>query len=98
MAARTQSGNLKELRNLHPLFGDMLIEAIEQHHARGYLDKRGEQAKTHANREKALLSHLINKAWEWGCTDAPNPCQGVKGFKETPRVHHRDGGVLASGR
>ena len=36
-------------------------------------------------REKALLSHIINKAREWGYTDAPNPCQGVKGFKESGR-------------
>ena len=36
-------------------------------------------------REKALLSHIINKAREWGYTDAPNPCQGVKGFKELGR-------------
>lgn len=51
----------------------------------GYLDKRGEQAKARANREKALLSHIINKAREWGYTDAPNPCQGVRGCKEAGR-------------
>jgi integrase len=38
-----------------------------------------------ANREKALLSHVINMAREWGYTDAPNPCQGVKGFRESGR-------------
>ena len=37
------------------------------------------------NREKALLSHMFNKAREWGYTDAPNPCQGVKGFTESGR-------------
>jgi integrase len=63
----------------------MLVEAIKSHHVRGYLDKRGEQAKARANREKALLSHIINKARGWGFTDAPNPCQGVKGFKESGR-------------
>ena len=49
------------------------------------MDKRGQQAKARANREKALLSHLFNKAREWGYTDATNPCQGVKGFKESGR-------------
>ena len=62
-----------------------MIESIKPHHVRAYLDKRGESAKARANREKALLSHIINKAREWGYTDAPNPCQGVKGFKESGR-------------
>jgi len=84
-AVRTQSDNLKELNNLRAVFSAMLIEAIKPHHVRGYLDKRGQHAKARANREKALLSHVFNKAREWGYTDAPNPCQGVKGFKEPGR-------------
>jgi len=84
-ARRTQTDNLKELERLRAVFGRMMIESIKPHHVRGYLDKRGEQAKARANREKALLSHIINKAREWGYTDAPNPCQGVKGFKESGR-------------
>jgi len=84
-ARRTQSDNLKELERLRAVFGRVMIEAIKPHHVRAYLDKRGQQAKARANREKALLSHIINKAREWGYTDAPNPCQGVKGFKEAGR-------------
>lgn len=84
-AARTQRDNLIELDNLRAVFGEVLIEAIKPHHVRAYLDKRGEKAKARANREKALLSHIFNKAREWGYTDAPNPCQGVKGFTEAGR-------------
>ena len=84
-AVRTQFDNLKELANLRAVFGRVLIEAINPHHIRGYLDKRGQAAKARANREKALLSHMFNKAREWGYTDAPNPCQGVKGFTEAGR-------------
>lgn len=84
-ARRTQIDNLKELGRLRAVFGRVLIDSIKPHHVRAYLDKRGEQAKSRANREKALLSHIINKAREWGYTDAPNPCQGVKGFKESGR-------------
>lgn len=84
-AARTQRDNLIELDKLRAVFGRMLIEGIKPHHVRGYLDKRGQTAKARANREKALLSHLFNKAREWGYTDAPNPCQGVKGFTESGR-------------
>ena len=84
-ARRTQVDNLKELARLSAVFGRMQIDAIQPHHVRGYMDKRGEQAKARANREKALLSHVFNKAREWGYTAAPNPCQGVKGFKESGR-------------
>jgi len=87
-APRTQIDNLKELDRLRSVFGAMLIEDIKPHHVRGYLDKRGENAKARANREKALLSHLFNKAREWGYTDAPNPCQGVKGFTESGRSRY----------
>jgi integrase len=84
-ARRTQSDNLKEIERLRAVFGRVIIDAIKPHHVRAYLDKRGESAKARANREKALLSHIINKVREWGYTDAPNPCQGVKGFKESGR-------------
>jgi integrase len=49
------------------------------------LDIRDQAVKVRANREKALFSHIFNKAREWGYTTAPNPCQGMKGFKETGR-------------
>lgn len=84
-AARTHRDNLRELDNLRAVFGPVLIEAIKPHHVRAYLDKRGQKAKARANREKALLSHIFNKAREWGYTDATNPCQGVKGFTESGR-------------
>lgn len=29
--------------------------------------------------------HIFNKAREWGCTSAPNPCSGVRGFTERGR-------------
>ncbi len=42
-------------------------------------------ASVGANREKALFSHIWNKAREWGLTDRPNPCIGVRGYGETGR-------------
>ncbi len=67
------------------VFGHRPIDLIAPMHIREYLDIRGQAAKVLANREKALFSHIFNKAREWGYTTAPNPCQGVKGFKETGR-------------
>ena len=41
-----------------------------------------------ANREKALLSHVFNKAREWGFTALQNPCQGVRGFNGSGRSRY----------
>lgn len=84
-AARTQADNARELDRLNVVFRDAPLGSIKPAHLRGYLDARGAVAKTRANREKALLSHIFNKAREWGYTDAPNPCAGVKGFSEPGR-------------
>ena len=66
----------------------MPIDAIAPMHIREYMDIRGQVAKVRANREKALFSHLFNKAREWGYTATQNPCQGVKGFKEIGRSRY----------
>ena len=46
-----------------------------------------------ANREKALFSHIWNKSREWGLTDRANPCEGVKGFKESGRDNYIDDSI-----
>ncbi|WP_235503844.1 tyrosine-type recombinase/integrase [Acidovorax sp. Leaf76] len=87
-SVQTRRDNDKELANLLRVFGHMPIEAIAPMHIRQYMDLRGQVAKVRANREKALFSHIFNKAREWGFTTAQNPCQGVKGFKETGRSRY----------
>jgi integrase len=84
-AVRTRKDNDKELGQLLRVFGHMPIDAILPMHIREYMDIRGRVAKVRANREKALFSHMFNKAREWGYTAAQNPCQGVKGFREAGR-------------
>jgi integrase len=84
-APQTQKDNHKEMAKLLPVFGDMPIDSIQPHDVRTYLDLRGKTAKVRANREKALLSHIFNFARETGYTASPNPCAGVKGFKENGR-------------
>lgn len=84
-ATLTQRGNWREFENLNKVFGQVPIDDIKPHHVRQYLDKRGRQAEVRANREKALLSHIFNKAREWGYTEKSNQCAGVKGFKEKGR-------------
>ena len=84
---RTQKDNIKELAFLMMFFNDppARLEDIKPIHIRQYLDWRGQSAKIRANREKSLFSHIWNKAREWGATDIPNPCAGVKGFTEAGR-------------
>lgn len=85
-APRTQNDNLKELEWLLKFFNDppAPIDEIEPIHVRKYLDWRS-SSPIRANREKALLSHIFNKAREWGYTKNTNPCAGVKGYKEIGR-------------
>ena len=84
-AIATRRDNDKELANLLKVFAHIPIDAIAPMHIREYMDIRGRTAKVRANREKALFSHIFNKAREWGYTSGQNPCQGVKGFKEVGR-------------
>ena len=61
------------------------IDAIKSVHIREYLDWRGKTAQTRANRERALFSHIFNKAREWDYTTNENSCKGIRGFKEQGR-------------
>jgi integrase len=48
-----------------------------------------------ANREKALFSHIWNYAREQGFTKVPNPCQGIRGFREDGRDAYVDDELMA---
>lgn len=80
----TQKGNLLELDKLYEFFDNppAPLDKIEAIHIRQYMDWR---KIIRANREKALFSHIWNKAREWGYTNKENPCAGIKGFKEKGR-------------
>lgn len=93
-AARTQADNLHELEFLYQFFDNppALLDSIRPIHIRQYMDwrgktvnARGQTAKVRANREKALFSHIWNMARNWGYTDLPNPCAGIKGYSEKGR-------------
>lgn len=80
---RTQSDNLKELKQLRKSFEKAPIDSITPQVVAQYRDAR--TAKIRANREIALLSHMFTIAREWGLTANANPCSGVRRNKETPR-------------
>ena len=85
-APRTQQDNMKELKQLRQVFDTAPIDAITPAMIASYRDSR--TAKTRANREIALFSHVFNTAREWGLTRLENPCQGVKKNKEKPRDYY----------
>lgn len=85
-APRTQKDNIYELKQLREVFDDAPIDAITPSMIAQYRDSRS--AKTRANREIALLSHVFNTAREWGITTRENPCLGVRKNKEKPRDYY----------
>lgn len=92
-APRTQQDNLKELKQLRLVFDTAPIDAITPAMIAGYRDSRS--AKTRANRELALFSHVFNIAREWGLTRLENPCKGVSKNKENPRDYYANDTVWA---
>ncbi len=88
-ATRTQADNRREFAKLLEFFDDPPgpFEAIEPVHVDKYLEWRTSKGSgfVRANREKALLSHIWNFARRKGYTALPNPCAGIKGFKEEGR-------------
>jgi len=82
-ALKTQRGQNKGLDNLKAAFPEALLDEIEPVHIALYRDRRS--AKTAANREIALFSHLWNWSREQGYTSKANPVQGVRKNPEKPR-------------
>ncbi|TKK29533.1 integrase [Pseudomonas sp. CFBP13528] len=93
-APRTQKDNKAELKHLRNGFEGAPIDAITPSMVAQYRDAR--TAKTRANREIALLSHVFNMAREWGFTDRENPCAGVRKNKEKVRDYYANDMVWAA--
>lgn len=84
-APRTQQLNQSAIAKLRAVFGCMPIDDLKPIHAFQYLDKRGQKAKTAANREMEVLSHAYTKAIEWGLTEQ-HPIKGkVRKLSTPPR-------------
>lgn len=63
--------------------------AVRRLQGKGRIAK-GNEGQVRANREKALFSHIWNFARERGLTAKPNPCAGMRGFRETGRDTYVD--------
>lgn len=105
-AAKTQVLNLAELETLGAYFVGASFKDVKTKHLAAYRDGRktkkrlrkdgsvrdpgGKPAPVAANRELALFSDVWNYAREWGYTDLPNPCRGLRRNEETPRDFYAD--------
>lgn len=85
-APATYRGNVREWKNLRPAFGHLLPGEITQQLMYKYMAARG--AIVRANREKALLSHMLSYCVLKGAI-AVNPLYGMRrdliGHSEFPR-------------
>lgn len=89
-SAGTQARNRYELANLRTAFGAMRPADLRPVHVAQYVDARaaylvrqGHKGNS-ANRERALLHHILGQAVRWGILDR-NPADGVSGVAERPR-------------
>lgn len=95
---RTRKDNAAELANLRKVFDSAPIDAVTPAHVAQYRDARGATAKTRANRELALLSHVFNMAREWGLRTHQNPVQGIRKHRTDPRRFYADDATWAAVR
>lgn len=85
-AETTYKGELRLAKTLKAGLGKIKPEQITKRTVYAYLDAR-RNTPTQANREFALLSHMLKKAVRWAVIDE-NPCIGVEKFKEKPRKRY----------
>ena len=78
----TQLANHTAIKWLCRFFGNppVALEKIEPKHISQYLQWRKNNPPS-ANNEVGLLSHIWNKAREWGYTKLTSPSQGVKNIQ-----------------
>lgn len=83
-AEATKKDYEQSKKKLLEVFGDMEPEKLRPAMFRKYMDKRGEQSETRANREKALMQVVFAWSLERDYVQY-NPIRDVKAFSEKPR-------------
>lgn len=94
LATRTQSDYQRALDRLLPVFGAMAPADLLPVHVYQYMDRR---ARTVANRDRAVLSAVMNKCVRWGLVSR-NLVREVERNKETPRDRYVTDAEFASFR
>ncbi|MBA0161168.1 tyrosine-type recombinase/integrase [Pectobacterium versatile] len=84
LSTETQKDYKKYSRKILAVFGQMPSDSIKPEHIRRYMDKRGINSRTQANREKAFMSRVYRWGYERGLVKG-NPTKGVRQYKEVSR-------------
>jgi len=87
LAMRTQRDYERYSTKVTKVFGKMHSNHIKPEHIRKYMDIRGKQSKTQANREFAYMSTVFGWGFERGKVPT-NPCKGVRKFTEKARERY----------
>lgn len=80
----TRADDRRKMRYLRASFGSMRPSEVDAAEGYAYLEHRGLQAPVRANREFALLRHVMTKAVRWKIVPA-NPLYRLEKNPETPR-------------
>ena len=88
-AKNTQKSQEKQLDRLSRAFGHMRPYDLRPSHIAAYHDLVGQKAPYQANRELALITHVLKYAVRWGYIDE-NPAREIQRFPEhaRKRLHH----------
>lgn len=86
-AANTQKAQGKHLDRLSKAFGHMRPADIRPAHIAKYHDIVGQKAPYQANRELALITHVLKYAVRWGHID-DNPAREIQRHPEKPRERY----------
>lgn len=79
----------RQLEALERAFGDMDADSVLPHFVAEFHDLRGRKAPVGANRELALLSHVMRLAIRMGLVPSGvNPCSSIERHKEKPRERY----------
>lgn len=84
LTTTTQGDYIKYSKKVLLVFKDMRTSLIEPKHVRQYMDIRGKNSRTQANREKAYMSRVFRWGFERGLVET-NPCKGVRQYTEKKR-------------
>lgn len=86
-AKNTQKAQDKQLDRLQRAFGHMRPADIRPSHIAQYHDLVGKNAPFQANRELALITHVLKYAVRWGHIDE-NPAREIQRFPEEARKRY----------
>lgn len=80
----TQRDYERYSRRIHKVFGDMDPDTITSPIIQMFLDTRGAEHPTAANREKTFLGIILTWGKSRGLVNISNPCDAVKPMPESP--------------